>query len=315
MKLSTLNALQEAVIKVENGTITDVNQRAIDFGFKVGQDWLSAFTFEGVDTLTRAILKNEPFSTEANAFFFTCGSRMCKIIYEPEETLLFLLDQSEIALLKRVKTELVTSISHELSTPLSVAIGNVQILKDFMSTSESAPLIMKTQKSLNKIERIVTQLSLLTQAEFGSYSLHYEIFDPLKLLQEVLADLEDKIKKKEMEIKVICTTQTINSDRFVFYTIVRNLLSNAIKYSYENSEIDVTVDSVKIEVRDYGIGIRDQEKPRIFERFYRGGDANKYAKGSGLGLTIVKYLCEMCHYHVEFESTWMVGSTFRVKMS
>jgi len=65
-------------------------------------------------------------------------------------------------------------------------------------------------------------------------------------------------------------------------------------------------------VKDQGIGIKEEEKSRIFERFYRGSEALKMAPGSGLGLSIVKHLCDTIGYRLEVNSQWLVGSEFIV---
>jgi two-component system OmpR family sensor kinase len=92
------------------------------------------------------------------------------------------------------------------------------------------------------------------------------------------------------------------------------LVSNAVKYSYENSKINVIINQNEIIIEDFGIGIREEEKNRIFERFFRGNESSKYAKGSGLGLSVVKYFCEIANYKIRFESKWMIGSKFIVKL-
>jgi two-component system OmpR family sensor kinase len=206
------------------------------------------------------------------------------------------------------------SISHELRTPLSVAIGNVQMLKDFSSTPENEKMIKKTQESLNKLEKIISQLSLLTQAEFGSYSIRYEIFDPQIVIEDVLSDYASKITAKQLQVTVNCEAKTLKADRFVIYTILRNLISNAIKYSHKESIVEVNFTEDQIRIKDSGLGIREEEIPRVFERFFRGTEALKTTKGSGLGLSLVKYLCELCEYKVWFNTKWMIGTTFYVKL-
>jgi len=142
--------------------------------------------------------------------------------------------------------------------------------------------------------------------------LKKEIIYINNLYKEVLKDLEDKIKEKEIELDFRSCLEIKEGDKFVLYTILKNLISNAIKYSFNNSKIYIQFDEQMIEVKDEGIGIRQEEIPRIFERFYRSPEAIKYAKGSGLGLAVVKYLCNLSNYRIECESKWMVGTTFRI---
>ncbi|HOO33807.1 MAG TPA: HAMP domain-containing sensor histidine kinase [Thermotogota bacterium] len=313
MNLHALNPVRDGIIRLDHMTVKDLNDSAKAMGFKRDSDIFSCVSFDQIDQLTRSIILSEYFETKANIYFFNNVSQYSKVIYNPIARLLFIIDLSEDELLKKVKSDVVMSISHELRTPLSVAIGNVQMLKDFSSTPENEKMIKKTQDSLNKLEKIISQLSLLTQAEFGSYSIRYEIFDPALVIEEVLSDYSKKIQTKKLKISVQCEPETFKADRFVVYTILRNLISNAIKYSHPESIIEVAFTDEMITIKDSGMGIREEEIPRVFERFFRGTEALKSAKGSGLGLPLVKYLCGLCGYKVWFTTKWMIGTTFFVK--
>lgn len=314
MNLNDLYPVSEAILRLELMKIVEMNKKAAEMGFNIGNDILSSISFNTFDELTRAILSDNDFSREANIYFFNGNSIYSGIIYDSSTKLLFIKDLSEMELLKKVKADLITSISHELRTPLSVAMGNLQLMKDFSQEESTSPYLMKLDKSLKKIEKIISQLTLLTAAEFGNYSLKFDIFDTENVLREVLTDLDMKIKRKNIQIEYTILASTMKADRFVIYTLLRNLISNAIKYSYKDSLITVSLSDKKISVKDNGIGIRDNEKNRIFERFFRGTEASRHAKGSGLGLAIVKYLCELCGYKLNLESKWMIGSTFTIKL-
>src|SRR6056297_316804 len=317
MRLNALNPLSDGVVRMEHMTVKEFNYRASQMGFKIDHDIFSCITFDEIDQLTRSIILSQSFETKTNLYFLNDVSQYSKIIYNHQTKLLFIIDLSEEEHLKKVKSDVVMSISHELRTPLSVALGNVQMLKDFSTfkNEESEKMINKTLKSLNKLEKIISQLSLLTQAEFGSYSLRYEIFEPILVIEEVLSDYQKKINAKNIQVKVNCPVETIKADRFIIYTIIRNLISNAIKYSHFDSVIECTFTENLISVKDTGIGIREEERIRIFERFFRGIESFKHAQGSGLGLPLVKYLCEISGYKVWFESKWLIGSTFYVQLA
>jgi len=317
MRLNTLNAMRDAVVRMEHMTVKDCNRQASQMGFKIDHDIFSCISFDDIDQLTRAIILSQDYETKTNLYFLTDISQYSRIIYDSQTKFLFIIDLSEEAHLKTVKSDVVMSISHELRTPLSVALGNVQMLKDFSNfkDEESIKKIDKTLKSLRKLEKIISQLSLLTQAEFGNYSLRYEIFEPVKVIEEVVSDYQKKLDAKNIQVIVDCQVQTIKADRFIIYTILRNLISNAIKYSHPDSTITCIFTDRLISIKDTGIGIREEERIRIFERFFRGTESFKHAQGSGLGLPLVKYLCEISGYTVRFESKWLIGSTFFVQLS
>ena len=317
MRLNALGSIRDGVVRMEHMTVKEFNQRASEMGFKKDHDIFTCISFDEIDQLTRSIILAQDFETKTNLYFLNDVSQYSKIIYNAETKLLFVIDLSQEEHLKKVKSDVVMSISHELRTPLSVALGNVQMLKDFSTFKDpnSEKQIEKTLKSLNKLEKIISQLSLLTQAEFGSYSMRYEIFEPLQVIEEVLSDYQKKLKAKNIKVKVNCRVETLKADRFIIYTIIRNLISNAIKYSHFESTIECTFTDQLITVKDSGIGIREEERIRIFERFFRGTESFKHAQGSGLGLPLVKYLCEISGYKVWFESKWLIGSTFYVQLA
>jgi len=310
------DSMENAVLQLENKTnILNVNVTAKNWGFVKNKELLNIISFNEIDQLAKHILNGEDFEIESNVYFFEGYSKYCKITYEKSYKLLILQDKTEFELLKKIKEDFITSVSHELRTPLTIAKGNTQILKDFMKDNQFIKQVNKIDESLDRIENIISQLTLLSKAEFGEYELKKEIIDPSMLYNEIVKDLSDKIGEKSVKLHFQCDINTIKSDHFVLYTIFRNLLSNAIKYSYENSDIYIDFMTERLQIRDEGIGIREEEQKRIFERFYRGAEAKNYAKGSGLGLAVVKYLCELANYKIEFESKWMVGTTFTVFFS
>lgn len=310
------DSIDDPVIFLGNkNQIINLNESAKKWGFLKDKALLSFITFEEIDQLAEYILKNKDLEIESNIYFFKGFSKYCKVNYKSENHLLIFQDKTETELLKKVKEDFVTSLSHELRTPLTIAKGNVHILKDFLNSQKFSKQIFKIEESLDKIENILTQLTLLSKAEFGDYKIKKEIIDPFILYKEVKEDLSEKTKEKNINLVFNCEIKNLKADRFVLYTILRNLLSNAIKYSFENSSVIIEILPNKILVKDEGIGIREEEKSRIFERFYRGIEADKHAKGSGLGLAVVKYLCELAGYEIHFDSIWMVGTTFEVYFS
>src|SRR6056297_715981 len=204
MRLNALDSIRDGVVRMEHMTVKDFNERASAMGFKKDHDIFSCISFDEIDQLTRSIILAQDFETKTNLYFLTDVSQYSKIIYNPLTKLLFIIDLSEEAHLKKVKSDVVMSISHELRTPLSVALGNVQMLKDFSNFKDiqSEKQIDKTLTSLKKLEKIISQLSLLTQAEFGSYSLRYEIFEPIQVIEEVLSDYQKKIDAKNIQVTV-----------------------------------------------------------------------------------------------------------------
>jgi two-component system OmpR family sensor kinase len=312
VNMNELDMISEALIKLDRMNVQEFNLKAAEYGFEKNKDLLSTFTFNQIEELTQAIIDHKSFTVDSYIYFFNGNSKYCNVLYKPEYNLLFITDKTDFELLKKVKSDFVTSISHELRTPLSVAKGNIQMLRDIQEDEKYVQNIKKVEKSISKIENIISQLTMLSMAELGLYSPKVDIFDPVKLYEEIYSDMEGKLNAKKIKVDFECTSPVMKEDRFIIYTILRNLMSNAIKYSYDNSKIEVHISDKNLAVRDFGIGIRKEELPRIFERFFRGVEAVKVAKGSGLGLAVVKHLCDLSGFKIKAESKWMVGSYFEV---
>lgn len=310
-----LDLFKDVVIFLEKTKIKKINLEAKSWGFKVGDDILNYFTYDSIDKLVSAIINAQNITIEDNIYFFSGNTKFCRIRYYSDQSLMIIEDKTDFKLLEKVKSDFISSLSHELRTPLSVAKGSAYLLNDFLEDENLKKYAKKITKSIDKIERIVEQLTLLSMAQLGNYNIKLEIINPRIVIEEVVEDLREKIEGKNIKLDITCNIDNLKADKFILYTILRNLISNAVKYSYKNSEIKVVVNPDMLIVEDNGIGIREEEQKRIFERFFRGSDASKYSKGSGLGLTIVKYFCEIAGYKIEFDSKWMIGTKFIVKFN
>ncbi|KAF2957004.1 HAMP domain-containing sensor histidine kinase [Marinitoga sp. 38H-ov] len=313
--MNFLDYLNEIIIELDGYKIKYSNKTAKEYGFKENIEIINVFTFNEIDKLIYHIINKKDYFIETTIYFFQGSSKFCKIIYLSNENKIIIEDKTEKELIKKVKSDFITSLSHELRTPLSILKGNIYLIEDLNKNNLLIKPINNSKKSLNRIERILDQLSILYMAEFDNYIIKNELLDTNKIYNEVISDLEHKIKEKNIEVINKLEVEYLNGDPFIIYTLLRNLISNSIKYSYKNSKVFVTISKNEIIVEDNGIGIRENEKNRIFERFYRGVDSRKYAKGSGLGLSIVKHLCELAGYKINFKSEWMVGSRFIIKIA
>ncbi|QTA38962.1 sensor histidine kinase [Thermosipho ferrireducens] len=293
--------------------VTYANKRAREYGIEINMEIFTIFTFNYIGEYTEKILDEQSFELETRVYFFKLSAyRDVVIKYFHKDKLMIIKDITEVNQLKQAKSDFTTAISHELFNPLSVIEGNVYNLLEQNLPENIKESLLNIKRASKRMERIIRQLKMLSMVQLGLYQPKSVDLSSHKVLKEVIAELSDKISQKKMEIIPVIKTEVIKGDTFVIYTILKNLLSNAIKYSYPNSQIYVTLDSDKIEVQDNGIGIKKEELNRIFERFYRSADAVKMATGSGLGLSIVKHLCNLCDYTLKVESDYLVGSRFSV---
>lgn len=307
-----LDEIDEIIIRLKITQIQWINRKAEKLDLRVGSNIFEQIFFDGIDKLVDSIYEQKRFYVNQVVRFPSGDSIYTEIIYIPEDEILIIRDKTKEKLIEEIKYNLVTSISHEILTPLSSLKAYAFLLKEKYPEIEPVENILRAVK---RIERVVKQTQLIAMAQMGLYELKKSIVDPKKIFEEVRHDLSKLINQKNIILKFSCEAEFLNADGFVVYTILRNLISNAVKYSFENSSVEVLITDEIIQVRDYGIGIKKEELSKIFQRFYRGSEAIKMApKGSGLGLAVVKHLCKLAGYEIEVESEWMLETTFKIHL-
>lgn len=221
-----------------------------------------------------------------------------------------------LASVEILKDDFISDFSHEFKTPLASIKGYISLLND--------PSLSDKQKNgyLEIINEEITRLlemsnntliisKLNSQNNLGK--LEEVRFD--EVLRRVLLLSEKAINSKKLILAVNLqeTKAVYNPD--LLKQIYVNLLSNAIKFSNEGGELEISVipkeNGVLIEFRDYGIGMNDETKSRIFDKYYQG-DLSHSAQGSGLGLSIVKRIVELSSGSIEVESVLNEGSLFSI---
>lgn len=229
----------------------------------------------------------------------------------------------EIEQLKQLETyrrEFIGNVSHELKTPLFNIQGYVMTLLDgaIDDTEINREYLKRTEKSIDRLIRIVEDLDEISQLESGQLKLTIVRFDIVALTREVIDLLEMKSKKKG--ISVYCSKQEkpiyVEGDPEKIRQVLSNLIDNSIRYGKEQggktkvSFFDMD-ENILTEITDNGIGISPVDLPRVFERFYRTRKGRALSnKGKGLGLAIVKHIIEAHGQTVNVRSTIGIGTTF-----
>lgn len=222
--------------------------------------------------------------------------------------------------LEQYRRDFIGNVSHELKTPLFNVQGYVSTLLDggLEDPSINREYLKRTEKSVERLIRIVEDLDEIAQLESGQMRLEIIRFDIAALFREVVEMLDMKAIKKNVQLIVHEPEKSIwvEGDREKIRQVITNLVDNTIRYgNHENGRTKVSFfdmdEHILIEVTDNGIGIDQDDLPRVFERFYRterGRAATR--KGKGLGLAIVKHIVEAHHQSIHVRSTIGVGTTF-----
>jgi signal transduction histidine kinase len=209
--------------------------------------------------------------------------------------------------------------SHELRSPLSViqAESTLALNKDRPANEYKHSLEVVSNES-EHMAKVIEQLLTLARADSGKEQLSFEEIDLSELLAGVAANVEILCRDQGLEFRTELTDNSlVSGDRAKLRELFLNLLDNAIRYSPDGGTISLTLGKLEeravIAIADTGIGIPDEDIPRIFERFYRVDRARSRAEGgAGLGLSICKYIAEAHGGRIEVESQVGRGSTFSV---
>ncbi|MGK7392713.1 MAG: ATP-binding protein [Candidatus Cyclobacteriaceae bacterium M2_1C_046] len=191
--------------------------------------------------------------------------------------------------LAKQKDDFIGIASHELKTPVTSLKAYTQYLYSiFMEegNESSAQLLNKMDIQIDKLTALISDLLDVTKIEQGKIAYHMEPFIFDDLVKEVVDDLRQITNNKKIELELNCGN-TVTGDRNRISQVITNFLTNAIKYAPNSKKIKATSKekdgNMIFSVKDYGIGLNEKDKERIFERFYRV-DSKKHKNSSGLGL-------------------------------
>lgn len=226
-----------------------------------------------------------------------------------------LLRQREEAI--RMRDDFLSIASHELNTPLTSVRLNLHALRKRELDADTAERIEITERQVVRLSRLVSELLDVSRMAAGKMSIEPESVDLGELIGDTVTRLSAEILRSRSEVRVSVERRITGSwDRLRLEQVVNNLLVNALKYG-DAKPIEIRVartdEHAVIEVRDRGIGIAPDDRPRIFDRFERAVSA-KHFGGLGLGLWIARQIVEAHGGTIEVASVVNEGSTFAVKL-
>ncbi|MBI1286874.1 MAG: two-component sensor histidine kinase [Flavobacteriales bacterium] len=224
----------------------------------------------------------------------------------------------ELAVAEQQKNFLL-SITHELKSPLAAIKLQLQTLQSRSLDEEKRSTIYKRALSdADRLEKLVESLLLVNKVESGGLPLEKKKFDLNNFVQGILRSaFVSEIDAGRIQLN---TTENIlvDADEMAMQIILTNLIGNAIKYG-EGSAVEVSVlkdaNAIKLEVSDEGSGIPDEDKQKVFERFYRRGNEDvRKTKGTGIGLYLVKLLVEKHGGRITVSDNHPKGTRFTVTL-
>lgn len=236
-------------------------------------------------------------------------------------TLMLFHDISRGKRVERLKTEFVSLVAHQLRTPLSSTKWALRMILDGElgePTKDQKDFLEKTYQSNERMIKLIDELLDITRIEEGRY-LHNPIFSDIEsIIQFVVNSRKEQSEDKNLKFIFKRSEQAlprVKVDVSKLKLALENLIDNAMNYTLKNGEITISLKQVNEEIRclikDTGVGIFEEEQPRVFSKFFRGSNVVRLeTDGSGLGLFITKNIIEAHGGRIWFESKPGEGSSF-----
>jgi two-component system, OmpR family, phosphate regulon sensor histidine kinase PhoR len=230
-------------------------------------------------------------------------------------------DVTQLRQMEEIRRDFVANISHELRTPLSIFRGYLETLLDdpHQPPGELLRILEVMERHSDRLHALVEDVLSLARLESPDAELDLSEIRLAEFLQEILRDWEKRLEAKELtaNLDVSLDLPMLEADENRLQEVIYNLLDNAVKYSQSSGVITLRAvvegDRMRISVSDEGVGIRENDLPRIFERFYRADKArSRELGGTGLGLSIVKHIAQLHGGTVEAQSKPGEGATISV---
>ena len=210
--------------------------------------------------------------------------------------------------------ELVSEISHQTKTPLANILLYTQLLQEQPLDTQSLRLVGEIRQQSEKLEFLIQSLVKTSRLETGTFQLTPTKNEVSGMIVSAIGQIESKAESKKIRIIYTPVSCTAKFDSKWTQEAVFNILDNAVKYSPEASEITVSVKEFElfacISVEDNGIGIPEDELPRIFGRFYRGRNVAEQS-GVGIGLYLSRQIIEEQGGYITAESSGS-GAVFKI---
>ncbi len=200
---------------------------------------------------------------------------------------------------ERLKSELITNVSHDLKTPLTSIINYISLLKkESLSKEEIQGYVGVLDRKAERLKVLIDDLFEASKISSGAIEFNYDNVNVVSLLEQAMGEFDEKIKNSSLTFKVNVPKEKVylQIDGKRTWRVFENLISNILKYSQEKSRVYINLleeeDSVKIIMKNISAYEMDFDIEEIFERFKRG-DQSRHTEGSGLGLAIAKSIVEL----------------------
>ncbi len=253
------------------------------------------------------------------------GFMICSIIHTIKQLIGIRLEANELMHINKAKDDFLANMSHEIRTPLNGILGMDEMIIRDTKESRIREYAFEIKSAGNTLLSIINDILDLSKIESGNFEIVTSEYDTASVLNDVLNMTMHKAKKKGLAFSYNVSESipsVLEGDEIRIRQIMINIINNAVKYTQEGSvSVDVSSEPVMmgnyinliIRVTDTGIGIKEEDKDRLFKSFQRLDERKNHSiEGTGLGLHITNTLLQMMEGDIFFESEYGKGSVFTV---
>lgn len=245
-----------------------------------------------------------------------------KVLYEngkPEKLVGVNIDITRLKELEQKKDEFISIASHELKTPLTSVKAYLQLMERMMVGDEEKKFggfLTKTQGYVDKLSHLINDLLNVSKIQAGKLEFIMEEFDFDQLVKDTVESIQNTVHHNLVILG--SSNATVRGDKVRIEQVFFNLISNAVKYSPKGDRVEISLSSdnefVHVSVRDFGIGISNDNLVKIFDRFYRAEHSANQFTGLGIGLYICAEIIKRHEGVIWAESAEGGGSVFHFKL-
>lgn len=269
------------------------------------------------------------FISIENEFKFPDGSKgwfELRMEPVPVGVLIFSIDITEHKAIDQAKSEFISVASHALRTPLGISKWYLEVMREKkyvkISPETADRYINEVYDNNERILSLVRNLLSVSRIDQGHIKNDPQLVDILSIIKKAIKNMHALAEKNEVSLSLKLKIEEVPHlfiDPTHLEVVIENLVSNAIYYNVPSGKVEIIIDKEKenllLDIKDTGIGIPDNEKKKIFTRFFRGQKAlTKNTEGSGLGLSVTKSYVESWGGTITVRSGKEKGCTFSIKI-
>ncbi len=318
------DSMSEGLIVLDkDGNILSLNHSAmLAFGVTDAEAVKTAgiSVLSGTDREFSAHLQNA-YKGIRGSFYYTVSGKTFDMFYSPVSdkdnimgVVILMFDMTEKVRNEQIRTEFTANVSHELKTPLTSIHGYAQLITSGIAkeTGDMRECAGKIEKESRRLIMLVEDIIKLSNLDEGAEP-EKEGFSVRTMLAEIIDTLSINAQSRGVTFSLIGDDFEIMASQSQIHELLYNIIDNAVKYNKENGSVRITVGKETVTIADTGIGIPEEYKERVFERFFRVDKSHsKTVNGTGLGLSIVKHIAMNNDIVIKVDSEVGKGSIFYI---